>query len=394
VTGADQDQDPRPGGAARTVGWLELFYDLVFVGAIVTLSDAVSEHPDGDVLMEVTAAFAALWWIWLTTTLFANRYRVEDALQRALVLVQMLLLTAIALLVGDGVGRHEGAASLAYALLCVSVAVMHGRSAHRPGALGALALARRNEYAIAALPLVAASFVSGPARYVLWVIGLATIAVPAIAYRFGREQGEAPLREEHLIERMGLLTIIVCGESFVKVALVASRGRLEALDEIVLCALFVLVFSMWWSYFDDIPEAGLPEAANRMRGWFFAHFTLQVSLVGIAVGYAKLLRLDLGDFVDFDKMLLAVGPLIGVYLSLALLGTCTRRTPAGPLLALRLGSAVALVPIGVLIWKIEWVDVTVTAVLLAAFAMAHAALASVLRRHTHVVAALGRPHTL
>jgi low temperature requirement protein LtrA len=379
---------------ARTVGWLELFYDLVFVASIVTFSDAVSGHPDGEVIIVVTTAFAAVWWIWLTTTLFTNRYQVDDGLQRALVLVQMVLLTMIALLVGDGVGRHEGFSSIVYALLCLSVAVMHGREVHRDGALGELARARRNEYAVATALFAAAEFIVGPARYLVWLLAFAVIIEPGASYHFGRERGEAPLHEDHLVERLGLLTIIVCGESFVKVSLLASDGSLDQLDIIVLCALFVLVFAMWWSYFDDIPDAGLPPALTRMRGWVVGHLFLQICLVGVAVGYAKLLRLDLGHRVDFDKMLLAVGPLFGVYLSLALIGACTRRVPARPLLALRVGSAISLVPVAILVWKIEWLEVDATAIFLAVFALAHGAIASVLRRNTHVAPASSPTRTL
>jgi low temperature requirement protein LtrA len=354
----------------------------------------VSQHPDGDVIVEVVAAFAATWWIWLTTTLFANRFRVDDGIQRALVLVQMVLLTMLALLVGDGVGRHEGFSSIVYAVLCLSVAVMHGREVGRPDPLGTLARARRNEYATATVLFAAAEFIDGPTRYLVWLLAFAVIVEPGAAYRFGRLRGEAPLHEEHLVERLGLLTIIVCGESFVKVSLLASDGSLDQLDIIVLCALFVLVFSMWWSYFDDIPEAGLPPSLSRMRGWVVGHLFLQVCLVGVAVGYAKLLRLDLGHNVDFDKMLLAVGPLFGVYLSLALVGACTRRVPVGPLLALRVGSALALVPIALLVWRADWLEVDVTAILLAVFALAHGALASVLRRSTHVLPAPAPTRTL
>lgn len=375
-----------PHGGARIVGWLELFYDLVFVAGIVTFSDAVSFAADGDVIAVVTAAFAAVWWIWVTTTLFTNRFRADDLGQRALILVQMVLLTLISLLVGDGAGRHEGFVSIAYALLCLDVAVMHARKIQgSTDARAAFATARRNEFAIATVPFLAAAVIGGPARYVLWVIGLAVIVVPVVAYRFGRVQGEAPIDEDHLVERFGLLTIIVCGESFVKVSLLASDGSLESLDLIVLGALFVLVFSMWWSYFDDVPEAGLPSTIGRLHGWFFGHLLLQVFLVGVAVGYAKLLRLDLGDNVDLDKMLLAVGPLIGVYLALALVGACTRRRPVGPLLALRLGSAVALVPVGILIWRVDRIDVEATAIVLAVFALAHGGLAATLRRRTRVL---------
>jgi low temperature requirement protein LtrA len=370
---------------ARVVGWLELFYDLVFVAAIVTFSDAVSAHPDGDVIVIVTTAFAGVWWIWLTTTLFANRFKVDDGPQRALILVQMVLLTLLALLVGDGVGRHEGFASLAYGLLCLSVALMHARAVRRPGTLAALARARRDEFALAAIVFVVAALMDGPGRYALLILGFAVIVIPTVARRYGPAHDEVALHEEHLVERLGLLTIMVCGESFVKVSLLATDGRLEELDVIVICALFVLVFSMWWSYFDDVPDAGVPASLSKSRGWLFGHLALQTCLVGVAVGYAKMLRLDLGHNVDFDKMLLAVGPMFGVYLSLALVGACTRRVPVGPLLALRLGSALALVPIAIIVWQVDWVGVDATAILLAVFALAHGGLASVLRRSTHVL---------
>jgi low temperature requirement protein LtrA len=220
------------------------------------------------------------------------------------------------------------------------------------------------------------------------------IIEPGAAYRFGRLQGEAPLHEEHLVERLGLLTIIVCGESFVKVSLLASEGNLEQLDLIVLGALFILVFSMWWSYFDDIPDAGLPPSLTRMRGWVVGHLFLQIYLVGVAVGFSKLLRLDLDHNVDFDKVLLVVGPLIGVYLALAWIGASTRRVPVRPLLALRLGSALVLVPIGILVWKVDWIQVDETAILLGLFAFAHGATAKVMLRSTHVLPGSERTPTL
>jgi low temperature requirement protein LtrA len=262
---------------------------------------------------------------------------------------------------------------------------MHARAAHRPGTLGALARARRDEFAVGAVVFGAAAFLGGPGRYALFVLGFAVIVVPTIANRFGPAHDEVALHEEHLVERLGLLTIMVCGESFVKVSLLATDGRLEELDVIVICALFVLVFSMWWSYFDDIPEAGVPASLSKSRGWLFGHLVLQTCLVGVAVGYAKLLRLDLGHNVDFDKMLLAVGPMFGVYVALALIGACTRRVPVAPLLALRLVSAVALVPIAFVVWQVDWMGVDATAILLAGFALAHGGIASVLRRSTHVL---------
>ena len=51
--------------ANTPVGWLELFYDLVFVSAVVTFSDAVSFDSDLPNIAVVAAAFTALWLVWL-----------------------------------------------------------------------------------------------------------------------------------------------------------------------------------------------------------------------------------------------------------------------------------------------------------------------------------------
>ena len=377
--------------SAREVGWLELFYDLVFVAAIVTFSDAVSFDPEPHVIAIVFVSFAAVWWIWLATTFFANRFRLDDGTHRALVLAQMMLLTMTALAVGDGIEFHEGFVSIVYGLLVADVAIMYARTARLGGDLGAFAARRRNSYALATVPMLAAAVVGDPTRYVLWAIALTIIVLPALGYRFGRRSGEVAFDEHHLVERLGLLTIIVCGESFVKVSLLAADGSLEDLDVVVLGALFILVFSMWWSYFDDVPAAGLPAGPGRMRGWLVGHLCLQAGLVGIAVGFAKLLPLEFGDAVDGDRVLLGAGPLVGVYLSLALIGACTRRVPVRPLLLLRLGSAFLVAAVGVAIWRVDWIDVESAATLLAVIALAHGGLSARLRQGTHVMEAPAAP---
>ena len=89
------------------VGWLELFYDLVFVAAVVTFSDAISFDAEPAVASaRSTPRSPRCGSIWLATTLHANRYRDDGAVHRALVLVQMLLLTVNALAVGDGFEAH------------------------------------------------------------------------------------------------------------------------------------------------------------------------------------------------------------------------------------------------------------------------------------------------
>jgi Bacterial low temperature requirement A protein (LtrA) len=63
----------RPRHATETVTWLELFYDLVMVAAIIVFSHGLSVQPTWEVALKTLVIFAVLWWVWLITTLLVNR---------------------------------------------------------------------------------------------------------------------------------------------------------------------------------------------------------------------------------------------------------------------------------------------------------------------------------
>ena len=96
----------------------------------------------------------------------------------------------------------------------------------------------------------------------------------------------------------------MCGESFVKVSLLAADGCLDGIDIAVLVTMFVFVFGVWWGYFDDVPAAGIDPAPIRTTGWLLGHLALQLALVASAVGYGKVLGYELGTTLTDDTSLL------------------------------------------------------------------------------------------
>jgi low temperature requirement protein LtrA len=222
------------------------------------------------------------------------------------------------------------------------------------------------------------------ARIVLWLVGLALLAWPTLGFRFGRYGRVPPFDEHHFVERLGLLTIIVCGESFVKVSLLAADGSLDGIDLAVLVTMFVFVFGVWWSYFDDVPKAGLRPQAARATGWLLGHLLLQLSLVAAAVGYAKVLGYELGSTLTGDKTLLLTTPLVGVLVGLAAIGVCSRRVPQRRLLVLRLGVAGAVAVMALVTWQAEWISADGGAVILALTAVGYSSLATVALRRTRL----------
>src|ERR1700683_632830 len=71
---------PVAGGPARSgvfdsiesVSWLELFYDLVMVAAIIVFSHGLSAQPTWETALRTMIIFSVLWWVWLITTLLVN----------------------------------------------------------------------------------------------------------------------------------------------------------------------------------------------------------------------------------------------------------------------------------------------------------------------------------
>ena len=97
---ADAAPTRRPGlppmpsvhGEAPTVGFLELFYDLVFVASTMVLSNAFSERLTWRWAGVCAIVFALVWLLWFHTTLLMNVERRDDFGHRTLVLVQMFLI--------------------------------------------------------------------------------------------------------------------------------------------------------------------------------------------------------------------------------------------------------------------------------------------------------------
>jgi len=356
---------------------LELFYDLVFVAAILVLSSAVSHlHQPGRVAW-VVAVFASLWWIWLQTTLFTNRYQFDDMTHRILVLIQMFLVILVAMEATEGVVRDGAYLSLTYAALLATVVLMYARAA-RARVPGTAYATRRAYYlgASAALFLVAAA-VPG-VRGVVWAVAIAVGAGP-----LGTRDDVPGIDEHHLFERMGALTIIVCGEAFVKVAIAVSIGTVEDVDVISLAFEFVLVFAIWLAYFQDIPFAGL--RPNRLTGWLACHLVLQIGIAGTAIGVARLVKAEPFDHLPAEEILEITATLASVYLALALLGLCTRRAPARPEFVLRLSTCAATVVVGTVAWAIPWVDLVEGVAALTVVAVVHAALSVRLTRRTRIL---------
>lgn len=111
------------------------------------------------------------------------------------------------------------------------------------------------------------------------------LSVPVWAERASR----TTWHPHHVAERYGLFTIIVLGESILAatVAVQASLSAGAVLRELVSVIVggLLIVFSMWWLYFDR-PMHDLLTTFRRVFAWAYGHLLVFASAAAVGAGLA------------------------------------------------------------------------------------------------------------
>jgi low temperature requirement protein LtrA len=315
------------GGHERKVTWLELFYDLVYVAAIIQLGNMLSDDVSWGGLLRFVALFIPIWWSWTGATFYVNRFAVDDVVHRVLIFIQIGFIAILAMSTQDAFGALGQQFTLAYVGIRLVLVALYVRAyRHMPEARP---LTRRYAigFTLAAMIWLASAFVPPPARYALWILGMAAdFAVPLTSRRLN---ALLPPDVPHMAERYGLFTIIVMGEAFVKVISSAPAAPL-AVQQLLLGGLgLVIAGSIWWLYFDDVAGSPVKATSRAAYVWIYSHLPLAIGLTAFGVGIKKVIFLNAGEALP-EKYRLLVGGALVVYLIFGMLiDLVTTRSP-GP----------------------------------------------------------------
>ena len=152
---------------------------------------------------------------------------------------------------------------------------------------------------------------------------------------------------------MAAFTLIVCGEAFIEVAIRVSGPKIVSLDLVSLAYEFLLTFAMFSLYFRDATVAGLQQ--RRFGWWAFWHLVMLIGIAGTAIGSSQIVSIDPSHHISNLEIIKLTGSLVLLFVGLAGIGCCGRRSPQGPLLRLRLVAAGATCVIGTIAWAVPWV---------------------------------------
>ncbi len=243
----------------------ELFFDLVFVFALIQLSETLVEDFSFGMAAEALLFIFALWSVWIQTTWVTNLLNAEHESVRLLLFALMLCAILMAIALPDAFGDKGLMFALAIASLQMIRSLFAWWALRRAGSRQASTFGRITVWTAAAAVLwLAGGFVDGSTRVVLWSLALTVeYLAPIIRYwlpGLGRGAAEeTSINGEHLAERAALFVIIALGETILTTGKNSSERFEEATTLPILLCAFLNTVLMWWLYFHD----GQQQVADR-----------------------------------------------------------------------------------------------------------------------------------
>ncbi|MDG4809780.1 low temperature requirement protein A [Micromonospora sp. WMMD1120] len=272
----------------RTATPLELFFDLCFVVAVAQASSSLHHDlAEGHLRHAVVSylmVFFAIWWSWVNFTWFASAYDTDDDVYRITTLVQI----SGALILAAGVPRafaDGDFAVITYGYVVMRLAAVAHWSRAAAGDPAHRAAARRYAIGVAVVQvgwLLRLLLPGGWGLAPFLVLVLADLLVPAVAER----PGMTPWHPRHIAERYGLFTLIVLGEAVLSIS-VAIQSGLDAGEPglwSLAAAGAVIVYALWWLYFDRPSEA--PDRMPYSLIWGYGHYLIFAAIAAVGTGLA------------------------------------------------------------------------------------------------------------
>ncbi|MET8853223.1 low temperature requirement protein A [Amycolatopsis sp. NPDC004625] len=280
---------------------LELLFDLCFVVAVgqaaAALHHALAEGHAAHGVTSFAMVFFAIWWGWLNFSWFASAFDTDDVPYRLATLVQIAGGLTIAAGVSSAFEGDFRVIVAGYVLMRLAMVVQWLRAARSEPECRPAALRYAAGIVVVQALWIARLWVPGTAGAVAFVVlVLAELAVPVWA----ESSGGTTWHPHHIAERYGLFTLIVLGEVILGATNAVKEGTSEtghlgALISLAAAGL-VLVFSMWWLYFDRPGHARLVRRPTMFTSmsWGYGHYFIFASAAAVGAGLEVAVAYDTG----------------------------------------------------------------------------------------------------
>lgn len=264
----------------QKVSWTELFFDLAFVVALSRLSHAMGDHTGVNEWLQLLAGGLSVMIAWMQVVFYANRFDTRDGLHQIVLLVQMFGV----LVMSSGFREYGGALIdpdrfMAGLLVCrICLILLYLRAAVISPEARSLAIGISSFYTLTGTSYVVAG-IDG-----IWFFGtvIGDILLPIIL-RPVLARSSTTLTNSHLVERFGLLIILMFGET-----LAATVNHSHPVDApvshwVFMLFAFVGMTSCWHIYTSNADENAVRRGFGLAVAWEITHVALVIGLAALSL---------------------------------------------------------------------------------------------------------------
>jgi low temperature requirement protein LtrA len=288
----------------RHATWLELLYDLVFVAAISQLAVNLNKDYSFFGFLNFSILFVPVWWAWIGHTFYLTRFDSDDLIHRLLTMVQIMAVASLIVHVPNALGGSSNGFALSYAAVRSMLVLEYWRAGRHNQSVRPLVNRYMIGFGSAAALWVISTFIPMPNRFLLWYLAIGVdFFAPLTA---GTLHVKFPPHLVHLPERFGLFTIIVIGEAVVSIVMGIKAGHLKSLSSAAAIMGLIIVFTLWWGYFDGVKGAGTRQLTSKdhvraYQQWLYTHLPLTMAIASIAVGIRRVMVLPASEMLPIQE---------------------------------------------------------------------------------------------
>ncbi|MCG8582477.1 MAG: low temperature requirement protein A [Bacteroidales bacterium] len=284
----------------RHATWLELFFDLIFVVVISSITHMLAHthhgHLEWDYIIKFPLVFIPVWWLWANHTVYCNLYDTDSKNHRFVTLIIMLLMIGLSVFINADFDRIFYGFISFYSAIRLIIALMYvtSHSKHKNDDKHAKMLGW--VYLTNTVIGFSAIFIDNDFRYfVVYLSIFLDLVLPPI---LGAKMKAAKIHSEHLVERAGLLIIILLGESVISLSNALQGINWNIFNIIATITGFILIGGIWWILFDFIYLLTENKRIKKAYLIIFPNLLLYMGLAVIAnlIRHAILRDLELSTF--------------------------------------------------------------------------------------------------
>ncbi|MEO8117251.1 MAG: low temperature requirement protein A, partial [Bacteroidota bacterium] len=240
----------------RKISWLELFFDLVYVIAISTITHEVALHFSVNALLVYFYLFVIIFWGWLNGSLYYDLHGTEGLRTKLMTLWQILIIAALVITLRIDPAHAAFNSTIVLLIMQIYITYLWWSVGFYDKDHRKLNVPYTLLYLVSFACMLATLFVSETtARILFYLTLLFNILPPFLSYFLQKGRISGLILSSSMTERLGLFTTIVFGELMLGVINgVIALNQLNTETWWMFIISTGIVFALWWLFFTVVSD--------------------------------------------------------------------------------------------------------------------------------------------